>query len=190
VLSLKEPRVSREVVHTLEALLCDHAPLEESSQVLVQVHRPAHLGGGVADSDHVVSGDSQSGHLPGPGPPAGAAPGRPGRPAVPPQVRTPTVKAMMMMVMMMTTKVSVSDWLSGSCRILNKFLDQYQEDLLPWHESIEPCLSSMTAFLSDREVGPDRGGSRPGGSSVSANPPDCWSRWSSCWCASCSAWRP
>uniref|UniRef100_A0A673M941 Cullin family profile domain-containing protein n=1 Tax=Sinocyclocheilus rhinocerous TaxID=307959 RepID=A0A673M941_9TELE len=28
----------------------------------------------------------------------------------------------------------------------------YQEDLLPWHESIEPCLSSMTAFVSDREV--------------------------------------
>ncbi|XP_068457956.1 cullin-9 isoform X2 [Clinocottus analis] len=37
-------------------------------------------------------------------------------------------------------------------RILNKFLDHYQEDMLPWHESIEPCLSSMTAFLSDREV--------------------------------------
>uniref|UniRef100_A0A672L7U5 Cullin-9-like n=1 Tax=Sinocyclocheilus grahami TaxID=75366 RepID=A0A672L7U5_SINGR len=32
------------------------------------------------------------------------------------------------------------------------FLDNYQEDLLPWHESIEPCLSSMTAFVSDREV--------------------------------------
>uniref|UniRef100_A0A671RTZ3 Cullin-9-like n=1 Tax=Sinocyclocheilus anshuiensis TaxID=1608454 RepID=A0A671RTZ3_9TELE len=30
--------------------------------------------------------------------------------------------------------------------------DNYQEDLLPWHESIEPCLSSMTAFVSDREV--------------------------------------
>ncbi|XP_067278691.1 cullin-9 isoform X2 [Pseudorasbora parva] len=37
-------------------------------------------------------------------------------------------------------------------RILNKFLDNYQEDLLPWHESIEPSLSSMTAFVSDREV--------------------------------------
>uniref|UniRef100_A0A8C1XBN8 Cullin 7 n=1 Tax=Cyprinus carpio TaxID=7962 RepID=A0A8C1XBN8_CYPCA len=37
-------------------------------------------------------------------------------------------------------------------RILNKFLDNYQEDLLPWHESIEPCLSSMTAFVGDREV--------------------------------------
>ncbi|TRY95392.1 hypothetical protein DNTS_010961 [Danionella cerebrum] len=37
-------------------------------------------------------------------------------------------------------------------RILNKFLDNYQEDLLPWHESIEPCLSSLTAFVSDREV--------------------------------------
>uniref|UniRef100_A0A4W5P5S2 Cullin 9 n=1 Tax=Hucho hucho TaxID=62062 RepID=A0A4W5P5S2_9TELE len=39
-----------------------------------------------------------------------------------------------------------------SCRILNKFLDNYQEDLLPWHESIEPCLSSMTTFINDREV--------------------------------------
>ncbi|XP_078098981.1 cullin-9 isoform X2 [Sander vitreus] len=37
-------------------------------------------------------------------------------------------------------------------RILNKFLDNYEEDVLPWHESIEPCLSSMTAFISDREV--------------------------------------
>uniref|UniRef100_A0A674AZ86 Cullin-9-like n=1 Tax=Salmo trutta TaxID=8032 RepID=A0A674AZ86_SALTR len=37
-------------------------------------------------------------------------------------------------------------------RILNKFLDNYLEDLLPWHESIEPCLSSMTAFINDREV--------------------------------------
>uniref|UniRef100_A0A665X1G4 Cullin 7 n=1 Tax=Echeneis naucrates TaxID=173247 RepID=A0A665X1G4_ECHNA len=36
--------------------------------------------------------------------------------------------------------------------ILNNFLDNYQEDVLPWHESIEPCLSSMTAFINDREV--------------------------------------
>lgn len=42
-----------------------------------------------------------------------------------------------------------------SYRILNKFLDSYEEDLLPWHESIEPCLSSMTAFISDREVSTD-----------------------------------
>ncbi|XP_034537275.1 cullin-9 isoform X2 [Notolabrus celidotus] len=37
-------------------------------------------------------------------------------------------------------------------RILNKFLDNYQEDMLPWHESIEPCLSSMTALINDKEV--------------------------------------
>ncbi|XP_047667989.1 cullin-9 isoform X3 [Tachysurus fulvidraco] len=37
-------------------------------------------------------------------------------------------------------------------RILNKFLDNYQEDLLPWHESIEPSLSSMTACINDREA--------------------------------------
>ncbi|XP_043916222.1 cullin-9 [Protopterus annectens] len=37
-------------------------------------------------------------------------------------------------------------------RILNKFLDNYAEDVLPWHECIEPCLSSMTAYNNDREV--------------------------------------
>ncbi|XP_032876612.1 cullin-9 isoform X2 [Amblyraja radiata] len=37
-------------------------------------------------------------------------------------------------------------------RILSKFLDNYLEDLLPWHESIEPCLSSMTAYSNEREV--------------------------------------
>ena len=37
-------------------------------------------------------------------------------------------------------------------RILNKFLDDHQEDLLPWHESIEPCLSSIIAFINEREV--------------------------------------
>uniref|UniRef100_UPI0037E7245D cullin-9 isoform X3 n=1 Tax=Semicossyphus pulcher TaxID=241346 RepID=UPI0037E7245D len=37
-------------------------------------------------------------------------------------------------------------------RILNKFLDDFEEDMLPWHESIEPCLASMTAFINEREV--------------------------------------
>ena len=37
-------------------------------------------------------------------------------------------------------------------RILNKFLDDHQEDILPWHESIEPCLSSIIAFVNEREV--------------------------------------
>ncbi|XP_069092496.1 cullin-9 [Pleurodeles waltl] len=40
----------------------------------------------------------------------------------------------------------------GILRILTKFLDNYQEDVLPWHESIEPCLSSMSAHNTDREV--------------------------------------
>uniref|UniRef100_A0A3B5L202 Cullin 9 n=1 Tax=Xiphophorus couchianus TaxID=32473 RepID=A0A3B5L202_9TELE len=40
----------------------------------------------------------------------------------------------------------------GPGEILNKFLDNYEEDMLPWHESIEPCLSTMTAFINDREV--------------------------------------
>ncbi|KAM6084821.1 cullin-9-like [Theristicus caerulescens] len=37
-------------------------------------------------------------------------------------------------------------------RVLNKFLDGYQEDVLPWHECVEPCLSSLSAHSSDREV--------------------------------------
>ncbi|XP_075003519.1 cullin-9-like [Calonectris borealis] len=37
-------------------------------------------------------------------------------------------------------------------RILNKFLDGYWEDVLPWHECVEPCLSSLSAHSSDREV--------------------------------------
>ncbi|MEE6517078.1 hypothetical protein FKM82_027065 [Ascaphus truei] len=35
-------------------------------------------------------------------------------------------------------------------RILNKALDFYQEDVLPWHRSIEPCLTSLGG--SDQEV--------------------------------------
>uniref|UniRef100_A0A8C5S4V1 Cullin-9 n=1 Tax=Laticauda laticaudata TaxID=8630 RepID=A0A8C5S4V1_LATLA len=37
-------------------------------------------------------------------------------------------------------------------RILNKFLDISQEDALPWHECIEPCLSSMSTHNNEREV--------------------------------------
>ncbi|XP_040409899.1 cullin-9-like isoform X4 [Cygnus olor] len=37
-------------------------------------------------------------------------------------------------------------------RILNKFLDGYREDALPWHECVEPCLSSLSTHGSDREV--------------------------------------
>ncbi|XP_055672678.1 cullin-9-like isoform X2 [Falco peregrinus] len=37
-------------------------------------------------------------------------------------------------------------------RILNKFLDGYQEDVLPWHECVEPCLSSLSAQSCDWEV--------------------------------------
>ncbi|XP_067148797.1 cullin-9 isoform X10 [Apteryx mantelli] len=36
-------------------------------------------------------------------------------------------------------------------RILHKFLDGYREDLLPWHECVEPCLSSMSAHSNDQE---------------------------------------
>uniref|UniRef100_A0A8B9EWP4 Cullin-9 n=1 Tax=Amazona collaria TaxID=241587 RepID=A0A8B9EWP4_9PSIT len=39
-----------------------------------------------------------------------------------------------------------------SLRILNKILDGYQEDVLPWHECVEPCVSSLSAHSSDREV--------------------------------------
>eukprot|EP00079_Xenopus_tropicalis_P031814 XP_017945585.1 PREDICTED: cullin-9 isoform X1 [Xenopus tropicalis] len=37
-------------------------------------------------------------------------------------------------------------------RILNKALDFYQEDGLPWHKSIEPCLTSLGSSGSDQEV--------------------------------------
>ncbi|XP_068262021.1 cullin-9-like isoform X3 [Nyctibius grandis] len=37
-------------------------------------------------------------------------------------------------------------------RILQKFLDGYEEDVLPWHECVEPCLSSLSAHSRDREV--------------------------------------
>ncbi|KAM8851745.1 cullin-9 isoform 2-T2 [Synchiropus picturatus] len=37
-------------------------------------------------------------------------------------------------------------------QILLKFMYKYVEDVLPWHECIEPCVSSLSSFLSDREV--------------------------------------
>ncbi|XP_016847250.2 cullin-9 isoform X1 [Anolis carolinensis] len=40
----------------------------------------------------------------------------------------------------------------GMLRILNKFLDISQEDMLPWHECIEPCLSAMSTHSNEREV--------------------------------------
>ncbi|KAL8185246.1 UNVERIFIED_CONTAM: hypothetical protein K2H54_043762, partial [Gekko kuhli] len=40
----------------------------------------------------------------------------------------------------------------GVLRILNKFLDSSKEDVLPWHECIKPCLSSMSVHSNEREV--------------------------------------
>ncbi|KAI6071544.1 Cullin-9 isoform X3 [Aix galericulata] len=37
-------------------------------------------------------------------------------------------------------------------RILDTFLDGFQEDALPWHECVEPCLSWLSAHGSDREA--------------------------------------
>ncbi|XP_069624318.1 cullin-9 isoform X1 [Ranitomeya imitator] len=37
-------------------------------------------------------------------------------------------------------------------RILYKSLSFYQEDALPWHRSIEPCLTSLVSTTSDHEV--------------------------------------
>ncbi|KAM3674730.1 cullin-9 [Ammospiza maritima maritima] len=37
-------------------------------------------------------------------------------------------------------------------RILNKFLDSYQEDVLPWHECVEPCVSLLITHSSSWEV--------------------------------------
>ncbi|XP_039572795.1 cullin-9-like [Passer montanus] len=36
-------------------------------------------------------------------------------------------------------------------RILNKFLDSYQEDVLPWHECVEPCVSFLITHSSSWE---------------------------------------
>ncbi|XP_053795809.1 cullin-9-like isoform X1 [Vidua chalybeata] len=40
----------------------------------------------------------------------------------------------------------------SSLRILNKFLDSYQEDVLPWHECVEPCVSFLITHSSSWEV--------------------------------------
>lgn len=37
-------------------------------------------------------------------------------------------------------------------RILNKFLGSYQEDVLPWHECVEPCVSLLITHSSSWEV--------------------------------------
>ncbi|RMC07795.1 hypothetical protein DUI87_15264 [Hirundo rustica rustica] len=37
-------------------------------------------------------------------------------------------------------------------RILNKFLDAYQEDVLPWHECVEPCSSLLSSHGGSWEV--------------------------------------
>ncbi|XP_064565636.1 cullin-9-like isoform X1 [Zonotrichia leucophrys gambelii] len=37
-------------------------------------------------------------------------------------------------------------------RILNRFLDSYQEDVLPWHECVEPCVSLLITHSSSWEV--------------------------------------
>ncbi|XP_066172796.1 cullin-9-like [Sylvia atricapilla] len=37
-------------------------------------------------------------------------------------------------------------------RILNKFLDSYQEDVLPWHVCVEPCVSFLSSHSSSWEV--------------------------------------
>ncbi|XP_072246533.1 cullin-9 isoform X1 [Leuresthes tenuis] len=100
VVSLKEPTVTKEVIQTLEQLLCDDAAQleEERSQV-------THSRDTYQDLVRLME-----------------------------QHRAD--RAIQLSIL----------------RILNKFLDNYQEDELPWHESIEPCLSTMTAFINDREV--------------------------------------
>uniref|UniRef100_A0A3Q2ZWC0 Cullin 7 n=1 Tax=Kryptolebias marmoratus TaxID=37003 RepID=A0A3Q2ZWC0_KRYMA len=63
-------------------------------------------------------------------------------------------RAETMLAIIALNHISMVHKLETGCvfRILNKFLDNYEEDVLPWHESIEPCLSTMTAFINDREV--------------------------------------
>lgn len=50
-----------------------------------------------------------------------------------------------------------------SPRILNKFLDSYQEDVLPWHECVEPCVSFLSSHSSSWEVRGPRGAAGRGG---------------------------
>ncbi|KAH0622787.1 hypothetical protein JD844_025458 [Phrynosoma platyrhinos] len=38
------------------------------------------------------------------------------------------------------------------CLILNKCLANSQKDDVPWHKTIDPCLSSMIAHINDREI--------------------------------------
>ncbi|XP_061481451.1 cullin-7 isoform X2 [Rhineura floridana] len=47
---------------------------------------------------------------------------------------------------------SEKDVLLEMLRLLNKFLDSSLEDAVPWHQCIEPCLSSISAHINDREV--------------------------------------
>ncbi|XP_053169139.1 cullin-9-like isoform X3 [Hemicordylus capensis] len=47
---------------------------------------------------------------------------------------------------------SEKDTQLGALRLLKKFLDVSRKDAVPWHECIEPCLSSMNAHINDREV--------------------------------------
>ncbi|XP_075902158.1 cullin-9 isoform X2 [Nelusetta ayraudi] len=100
VVSLKELTPTKEMIQTLEQLLC-----EDSSQLEEERRQVTHS---CETYQHLVS----------------------------------------LMEQNRTDRVIVKSIL----RILNKFLDSYEEDVLPWHESIEPCLSSITALLSDREM--------------------------------------
>ncbi|KAM9727786.1 cullin-9 [Menidia menidia] len=99
VVGLKEPSVTKEVIQTLEQLLCDGAQLEEERRQVT------HSRDTYQDLVRLLEQHRAD--------------------------RAVTLSVL---------------------RILNKFLDNYEEDELPWHESIEPCLSSMAAFVSDREV--------------------------------------
>ncbi|XP_060896473.1 cullin-9 isoform X5 [Labrus mixtus] len=108
VVSLKELTATKEVIQTLEQLLCDDA-----SQLLCD------------DASKLEEKRSQVTHSR--------------------ETYQDLVRLMEQHRADRAVQVSI-------LRILNKFLDNYEEDVLPWHESIEPCLSSMTAFISEREV--------------------------------------
>lgn len=127
VVSLKEMPATKEVILTLEQLLCDDASQLEEERNEVTRSRDTYQDLIRLMDQHRVDRAVQLSIL-----------------------RSDLFFCQIVILKICGLKNKTSDFVLN--RILTKFLDNYQEDLLPWHESIEPCLSSMTAFISDREV--------------------------------------
>lgn len=97
---LKEPAASKEVIRTLEKVLCD-AEAPEGAAAVKQVMQNADI--------------------------------------------------LLDVVSLMETHKSDKTTLLSLHRILGKFLDSFDEDF-PWHNVIEPCLSSINLHLTDKQL--------------------------------------